>query len=91
MLLRLWDVAAQVQSIAEPHHDRAARRAANPIEVVADGFHCSVALDGIGQMQGLGHGITIEVSAVLRIRPWTRLRYLIRLWLSLCLSASLHD
>ena len=68
MLLHFWDVSAQVQGIAEPHHDRAARRAAHPIEVIANRFHRSVALNGVGQVQGLGHGITIEVSAVLRIR-----------------------
>ena len=60
MLFCLWDVAAQVQGIAEPHHNGASGRSADAIKVVADGFDRSIALNGIRQMQCLGHGTTLE-------------------------------
>ena len=53
-------VAAEVQGIAEPHHDGASGWSADAVEVIADGFNRSVALNGVRQMQGLGHGITLE-------------------------------
>ena len=53
-------VSAEVEGIAESHHDGASGWSADAVEVIADGFHCSVALNGVRQMQGLGHGITLE-------------------------------
>ena len=53
-------VAAEVEGVAQPHYNGASGWSADPIHVIADGFHRSVALDGIGQMQGLGHGITLK-------------------------------
>ena len=84
-------VAAQVESVAEPHHNGASGWSADPIQVIADGFHSSIALNGVGQMQGLGHGITLEIAAVLRIHGWTGLRQPILVWLSLRLSAFLKN
>ena len=53
-------VAAQVEGIAEPHHDGASGWSADSVEVISNGFNRSVALNGVRQMQGLGHGITFE-------------------------------
>ena len=61
-------VAAEVEGVAEPHHDSASGWSADPIQVIADRFHGSIALNGVGQTQGFGHGITFETAAVLRIR-----------------------
>ena len=84
-------VAAQVKGVAEPHHNGAPGWSADPIQVIADGFHSSIALNGVGQAQGLGHEITLETRVVLRIRDWTGLRQPIRVWLSLRLSAFLKN
>ena len=71
MLLHFRHVAAQVKGVAEPHHNGAPGRSADPIQMIADRFHGSVALNGVGQAQGFGHGITLETGVVLRIRDWT--------------------
>ena len=71
-------VAAQVEGVTESHHNGAAGWSADPIQVIADRFHGSVALNGVGQAQGLAHGISLETGAVLRIRYWTGLRQPIR-------------
>ena len=84
-------IAAQVEGVAEPHYNGAAGWSADPIQVIADRFHGSVALNGEGQAQGLGHGISLETGAVLRIRYWAGLRQPIRAWLSLRLSAFLKN
>ena len=91
VVFHLWQVATQIKGVAEPHHDGASGWSADPIQVIADRFHSSIALNGVGQTQGLGHGITLETRAVLRIRRWTGLRQPIRVWLSLRLSASLKN
>ena len=49
-------VAAQVEGVAEPHYNGAAGWSADPIQVIADRFHGSIALDGVGQTKGFGHG-----------------------------------
>ena len=69
-----WHVAAQLEGVAEPHCNGAAGWSADPIQVIADRFHGSVALNGVGQAQGLGHGISLKTGAVLRISYWTGLR-----------------
>ena len=84
-------VATQVKGVAEPHHNRASGWPADPIKVISDRFHGSIALNGVGQTEGFGHGITFETAAVLRIHDWTGLRQPIRVWLSLCLSAFLKN
>ena len=71
LLFHFRYVAAEVQGIAEPHYDGASDWSADAVKVIADGLHCSVALDGVRQMQGLSHGITPEGSTVLRIRNGT--------------------
>ena len=84
-------VAAQVEGVAEPHHNGASGWSADPIQVIADRFHGSITLNGEGQTQCFGHGITFETAPVLRIRDWTGLRQPIRVWLSLRLSAFLKS
>ena len=84
-------IATQVEGVAEPHHNGASDRSADPLQVIADGFNGSIALNGVGQTQCFGHGITCETAAVLRIRDSTGLRQPIRLWLSLRLSAFLRN
>ena len=84
-------VAAEVEGVAEPHHNGASGWSADPIQVIADRFHGSIALNGVGQTQGFGHGITLETAAVLRIHGWTGLRQPIRVWLSLRLSSFLKN
>ena len=71
-------VAAEVEGVAEPHHNGASAWSADSIHVIADRFHGSVALNGVGQTLGFGHGITFETAAVLWIRGWTGLRQPIR-------------
>ncbi len=56
------NVSAQIQGIAESHHDGASCRAADSVEVMPNGFDCSVALNGVRQMQRLGHGTTLEAK-----------------------------
>ena len=90
VLFYLRHVATQVKGVAEPHHNGASGWSADPIQVIADRFHGSIALNGVGQRLGFGHGIRFETEAVLRIRNWTGLRQPIRVWLSLCLSAFLR-
>ena len=90
-MFHLWHVATQIKGVAEPHHNGASGWSADVIHVIADGFHCSIALNGIGQTQGLCHGITLETAAVLRIRVWTGLRQPIRVRVSLRLSAFLKN
>ena len=68
------DVAAQAECVAEPYHNSASGWSADPIHVIANGFHGSIALNGVGQTQGFGHGITLETAAVLPIHDWTELR-----------------
>ena len=84
-------VATQIKGVAESHHNGASGWSADSVEVISNGFNRSVALNGVGQTQGLGHGITFETAAVLRIRIWTGLRQPIRVWFSLRLSAFLKD
>ena len=71
-------VATQIKGVAEPHHDGASGWSADPIQVIADWFHGSIPLNGVGQAQCFCHGITFETAAVLRIRDWTDLRQPIR-------------
>ena len=71
VLVRLRNVSAQVQGIAEAHHDGASGWAADPIKMVPYGFDGSAALNGVRQMQGLSHGLTLEGEIVLRKRGWT--------------------
>ena len=84
-------VAAEVEGVAEPHHNGAPGWSADPIQVIADVFHGSIALNGVGQTNGFGHGITFETAAVLRIHDWTGLRQPIRVWFSLRLSVFLKN
>ena len=90
-MFHLWHVATQIKGVAEPHHNGASGWSADPIQVIADRFHGSIALNGVGQTQGFGHGITLETAAVLRVQDWTGLRQPIRVWLSLRLSAFLKN
>ena len=62
MLVRLRNVSAQVQGIAQAHHDGASGWAADPIEMMPYGFDGSAALNGVRQMQRLGHGKTLEAK-----------------------------
>ena len=61
-------VAAEVEGVAEPHHNGASGWSADAKQVIADRFHGSIALYGVGQTEGFGHGITFETAVVLRIR-----------------------
>ena len=70
-MVHFWYVATEVKGVAEPHHNSAACWAADAVEVIADGFDRSVALNGVRQMQVLSHGITFEGSTVLGIRNGT--------------------
>ena len=65
------NVSAQIQGIAESHHDGASCRAAHSVEVMSNGYDCSVALHGVRQVQMLGHGTTLEAKIALRILDWT--------------------
>ena len=67
-MFHLWHVAAQIEGVAEPHHDSASGWSADAIQVIADRFHGSIALYGVGQTEGFGHGITFETAVVLQIR-----------------------
>ena len=71
VLVRLRNVSAQVQGIAQAHHDGASGWAADPIEMMSYGFDGSAALNGVRQMQGLSHRLTLEGNIVLRTRGWT--------------------
>ena len=84
-------VATQVEGVAEPHYNGAFGWSADPILVIADRFHGSIALNGVGKTKGFGHGITFKTAAALRIRDWTGLRQQIRVWLSLSLSVFLKN
>ena len=84
-------VATQVEGVAEPHHNGASGWSAGPIQVIADGFHGSIALNGLGQTKGFVHGVTFETAAFLRIRELTDLRQPIRVWFSLRLSVFLKN
>ena len=55
-------VAAQAEGVAEPHHNGAAGWSADPIQVIADGFHGSIALNGVGQTQGLAMGSRLKLE-----------------------------
>ena len=70
-MLHFGDDAAQVDGVAEPHHNGAPSWSADPIEVITDGFNRSVSLNGVRQMEGFSHGITLEIEAVLWICDWT--------------------
>ena len=71
VVLHFGDVSAHVEGVAEPHHKGAPSWSADPIEVISDGFNRSVTLNGVRQMQGFSHGITLEIEAVLGICDWT--------------------
>ena len=61
-------VATQIKGVAEPHHNGASGWSAAPLQVIADRFNGSIALYGVGQTEGFGHGITFETAVVLRTR-----------------------
>ena len=88
-MFHLRHVAAQVEGVAEPHYNGAIGWSADLMQVIADRFHGSVALNGVGQAQGLGYGISLETEAVLRIRDWTGLRQPILVWRSFISQHSL--
>ena len=91
LLFCCGNASAQAQRIAETQDHAAPRWSADPVDVIPDGFNRSVALNGIRQIQDLGHGIVLDVGAVLGVRYWTRMRPLIQICLSLRLSFFLRD
>ena len=66
VVFNFWHVAAEVEGVVESHHNGAPGWSADPIQVIADGFHGSIALNGVGQTKGFGHGITFETADVLQ-------------------------
>ena len=55
-------VATQIKGVAEPHHNGASGWSADPIQVIADQFHSSIALDGVRANEGFRPLITLKLQ-----------------------------
>ena len=70
-------VAAEVEGVAEPHHNGASGWSADPIQVIADRFHGSIALNGVGRrrVSAMGSRLKLQPSYGSMIGPGCDNRY----------------